>query len=274
MSRQSKFEQMLECLINEDREKAEELFHDIVVASAKEIYENILDDEYYEEVGGDESDDFLNDVEDEDHKDEFDSDTVGSEEGDDDDEFNFDDDDEVSQDDITDIKDAIEDLKAEFEKLLHGDHDNFDDDDSEEFGSEEGDNFNFDNDAEDGDEDGEQKESFVREYVEKVGMDWDKSSSMDSEQNVTSKRSPVAGKNDMGGSAKNIAQGGKGTETGTKGGLLDPAAKDLNSRNVNVPGSKNATKLTNVPKGHGAEKKGAGETGANTTSLFRGRQSR
>jgi hypothetical protein len=35
---------MLEYLINEDRAKAEELFHEIVVEKSREIYENILDD--------------------------------------------------------------------------------------------------------------------------------------------------------------------------------------------------------------------------------------
>ena len=64
--------------------------------------------------------------------------------------------------------------------------------------------------------------------------------------------------------------GGEGSEAGTKGGLLDPSTKDLTSGNVNVPGSKTATKLSPVTKGHGAEKKGAGEEGGTVkTSLFR-----
>ena len=36
---------MLELLINEDKEKAQELFHELVVAKSREIYENLLDDD-------------------------------------------------------------------------------------------------------------------------------------------------------------------------------------------------------------------------------------
>ena len=45
MSDLSKFEKMLELLINEDKEAAEELFHEIVVSRSREIYENILENE-------------------------------------------------------------------------------------------------------------------------------------------------------------------------------------------------------------------------------------
>ena len=38
----NKFEEMLEHLVNEDREKAEELFHDIVVEKSRKIYEDLL----------------------------------------------------------------------------------------------------------------------------------------------------------------------------------------------------------------------------------------
>jgi hypothetical protein len=78
-------------------------------------------------------------------------------------------------------------------------------------------------------------------------------------------KSTVAGKNDMGGTTANIAKGD--TEAGVeankgnlKGSALsDQNAKDMNTKNVNVPGAKGATKMAST-KGHGAEKKGAGET--------------
>ena len=41
----NKFQEMLEHLVNEDREKAEEIFHDIVVEKSRKIYENLLADE-------------------------------------------------------------------------------------------------------------------------------------------------------------------------------------------------------------------------------------
>ena len=42
MTDQNKFEEMLERLINEDRSGAEELFHEIVVAKSREIYQDII----------------------------------------------------------------------------------------------------------------------------------------------------------------------------------------------------------------------------------------
>jgi hypothetical protein len=77
----------------------------------------------------------------------------------------------------------------------------------------------------------------------------------------------------MGGTVANIARGGKeaGVEANKgqlKGnGLLKGTTTDLKSGNVNTPGSKNATKLSSVANGHGAEKKGAGEQAANTKSI-------
>jgi hypothetical protein len=93
MGDRSKFEQMLEYLINDEEARARELFHDIVVAKSREIYENLLADDFEEEeteesmhddeddveenmgmmpqpeepgmeaFGGDETDDMLGDVE-------------------------------------------------------------------------------------------------------------------------------------------------------------------------------------------------------------------
>ena len=45
MTDRNKFEEMLERLVNEDRAGAEELFHDIVVAKSREIYEQLLEDD-------------------------------------------------------------------------------------------------------------------------------------------------------------------------------------------------------------------------------------
>jgi hypothetical protein len=49
MGDRSKFEQMLEYLINDEEAKAKELFHDIVVAKSREIYENLLAEDFEEE---------------------------------------------------------------------------------------------------------------------------------------------------------------------------------------------------------------------------------
>tara|TARA_B110000240_G_scaffold195767_1_gene246144 strand:- start:785 stop:1090 length:306 start_codon:yes stop_codon:yes gene_type:complete len=41
----NKFEEMLEHLVNNDRAKAEDIFHEIVVAKSRDIYENLLTDD-------------------------------------------------------------------------------------------------------------------------------------------------------------------------------------------------------------------------------------
>jgi hypothetical protein len=86
--------------------------------------------------------------------------------------------------------------------------------------------------------------------------------------NGVSNKSTVAGKNPLGntGTTANIAKGGESNKGGTQGGLANPSTKDLNTGNVNVPGSKTATKM-HPTKGHGAEKKGSGDNGVNTRSI-------
>jgi len=253
MTDRAKFEQMLEYLINEDKQKAEELFHELVVAKSREIYENLLDDDLTfdqpteEDLGleaADEpADDLLGDIEADD--DEGGMDDMGDMEGGDEEPATVGDLDLMKQD-------IIDALTAEFEQMMGGDK-------GEEIpagGAEEGPEEPA---GEEGEE--ETKEDFVVEYVEKVG-------SPKMGDDGDNKKSVVAGKNDMGGTTANIAKGGESKGEGTKGGLLNPATKDLNSGNVNTPGSKNATKLSSVAKGHGAEKKGSAESGAATKSII------
>lgn len=293
MTDRAKFEQMLEYLINEDKEKAEELFHELVVAKSREIYENLLDDDIQVEevedeeedeeveesfglgeIGGDATDDFLGDVEA--------SDEEGDEEGAD--EFggadDFDGGDEggsepATKDDVLDIKDALDDLKAEFEAMLAGE----DSDDGEEE-TDGDDDFGSDDDfgGEEAEDDEETQEGYVREYVEKVPAGHGTEKKGAGETAGVNAKSTVAGKNDMGGTTANIARGGaeNGVEAGKgqlKGSsLIKQNAQDLKSGNVNVPGSKTATKLSGVAKGHGAEKKGAGETGVDAKSIIGSRK--
>jgi hypothetical protein len=99
----------------------------------------------------------------------------------------------------------------------------------------------------------------VREYVEKVATP-------KGGDNGANAKSIVAGKNDMGGTTANIAKGGESKGEGTKGGLLNPAAKQDNAGNINVPGGKagNAFSKKETAK--------PGDNGVNTASLFRGRR--
>lgn len=274
MTDRTKFEQMLEHLINNDKAKAEEIFHDLVVAKSREIYENLLDDDVQVD---EETDEEIEEDSDEDVEENFDMDlgqeavggdaadamidAVTSDEGD---EMDMGDemggDEPATKDDVMDIKDALEDLKAEFEAMLAGEESGEEEGEEDEmdFGSdEEGDEEEKKEDFSFEDTDEEVEEGVVREYVEKVTAKMG--------DNGDNTKSIVAGKNNMGGTA-NINKGGESNKGGTQGGLLNPATKDLNSGNVNVPGSKTATKM-HPQKGHGAEKKGAGEQAANTKSV-------
>jgi hypothetical protein len=81
-------------------------------------------------------------------------------------------------------------------------------------------------------------------------------------------KSSVAGANNMGGTAANIAKGGESNTGGTAGGLANPAASEESAGNVNVPGGKASKSMKAQPKGHGAEKKGSGDNGANSKSTI------
>ena len=319
MSDKSKFEQMLEKLVADDRTAAEEIFHDIVVEKSRSIYEGLLEDDIKDieveetskedskeeetteaskedkkedekveektseeskedeaveeaskdeskeeetkeeeskdeeatdeslldveqtavapvEAGGDATDDMVGDIEapagDMDNGDD-------SEKGE-----------EEIEDRVVDLEDAIDDLKAEFEKMMH---DREDGDDAEDHGDDAEDNGDKEEEAvvdqsaegetvEVAPELGEQPavetaepktaSEEIREYVNKVGVTHTDGSD--------STKSPVAGKNDMGGTSSNIAKGGeeKGSST--------PASKEDNAGNINVPGAK--VKQSAAPK--------------------------
>ena len=271
MTDRSKFEQMLELLINEETDKAKELFHDIVVEKSREIYESLLAEDFNEDGMPGEMDPNapqgeLSAPETEGMDDEFSSDDAtddmsGDIEGDD---AEAGDDvtlsgDEVTdlQDRVVDLEDALDSLRDEFESLMGGEEDgemgpeepsmsDEEDEMSEIYGAPE---FDGDGDMSMYSDDENQDEAFIREYVEKVTAKMG--------DNGAFTKSTVAKKNDMGGVA-GINKGGDGGKGGTQGGLLNPSTKDLASGNVNVPGGKAGVKhLKNVPAGHGAEKKGS-----------------
>ena len=115
-------------------------------------------------------------------------------------------------------------------------------------------------DDEETDESAKSEAETMREYVEKV------SATMG--DNGDNTKSPVAGKNDMGGDASNLVAGGEADTKGTTGGLEGNSAKEENMGNVNVPGGKAAKSMKSMPKGHGAEKKGAGEGADNKKAVI------
>ena len=191
-----KFNQLIELLIAEDQEKAQELFHEIVVERSRSIYESLIDDEtveeaaeeeevaedetveeeaveesdFDEELGGDAADDMIADIEaDEEGL------AVEAEEGD-----------EELEDRVVDLEDALDELKAEFDRLMS---DEADDEEAE-------DEMDMDMDMEEpeAEEEMESAEDFVREYKEQAPAP------VTAEQG-DGKAGPVAKKNDMGGKA-------------------------------------------------------------------------
>lgn len=232
-----------------------------------------------EAMGGDETDDFIGDVGMDD--DDMDGDDMDDMDGDDMDGM-----DDMGDDDMEnrmeDLEDEIEQLKAELEKMI-GDKDTDDMDDDDDMPMDMGDEDEDEDEGEDEKEEDEDEDNApmpkteskksaaerMREYVEKVshGSGPYGDTSGDDGDNTAS---PVAGKNDMGGTVGNLNQGGEADTTGTKGGLASPEKKDMNTGNVNVPGGKASKSMRAMPKGHGAEKKGAGETAGNTMSTLSG----
>ena len=295
MTDRKQFEAMLEALINEDQETAKELFHNIVVAKSREIYEELLESDFPpakdeeeddseegddSDIGGDATDDFEKDVEDD-----------GEDDGEDDTEFGDEEPEGDVEDRVQDLEDALEDLKAEFDQMLAGekheeetggagDHGGELDDlepgmdgemDHEEPGME-GDEVEDESmggaktihhvhhNAEDVGmpyESIDSDEQLIREYVEKVGMNWDTEATSKEGGHVgaqagsvtgsTNTKSIVASKNDMGGTASNIAQGhvevhgDQGARSKADGpGVLKPnVVPNPDAKgNINVPGGK------------------------------------
>ena len=46
----NKFEQLLDYIINEEQDKAKELFHEIIVDKSREIYEGLIDEQDLEAI--------------------------------------------------------------------------------------------------------------------------------------------------------------------------------------------------------------------------------
>ena len=239
MANRNKFEEMLERLVNEDKEGAQDLFHEIVVEKSRDIYESLLeadlDDEEVDETTDeevDESDDEEVDESDDEEVDESDDDEVnedfdldefeveadpmamGGDETDDmlgsmgmdgdeggmDDMEMGDDDDEEIEDRMDDMEDALDELKAEFEKMMSGDD-----------ADDEGD-MDMDMDMDAGDEGDEEKdESFNLEStddeVEESEEETDESAKSDTETMREYVEKINATMGDNGANAKSIVAG-------------------------------------------------------------------
>ena len=339
MAGKQNFESLLEYIVNGEQAKAEELFHQLVVAKSREIYETLLSEEMEDEDMDEASEEEDEDMDEASEEDEEMDESMDSDEDDMDEMFNFEGDDEGEDDDAVGGDDDASDMEDELGP------DGETDDDGMEFGDEEGEGeepsmMDLKSDIEElkdmfqqmldaerheeeenpdihggmlpdeepgmddmGDEDEgmmmpfeEEIESIdlspsalMREYVDKVGeaykggkvagtTEGQPVGATNSSPSNTNKNSLKFSKNDMGGTVKNIAQGGTGTEVfagqgelkGT--GLLKGKPQDMNTGNVNKVGGTNVKQFyKNNTKGHGAEKKGSGEDAQNKKSIIGGK---
>ena len=278
-------EQMLTHLVNEDQAKAEELFHEYVVAASREIYENLIDSEIAEEEEKDEEEveEAAEDEDAEDEKmdenfediayegdDEMGGDATDDLEGDLDAEMGPEEGEaeEKSEEELfQDLDSIVDELQAKFDELKgmeSGEHE-MDGDTGEEEMPEEG----FDLET-------------VREYVEKVPAGHGAEKKGQAEKADGSATGLKFSKNDMGGTSANILGGKNGQDGGEVGkaggqlkgsGLLKGQPQLQDGGNVNTPGAKNGNAFSTKEPGHGAEKAGAKETADKSAAgLFRGRR--
>ena len=276
-------EQMLEHLVNDEQDKAEELFHEYVVAKSREIYESLIE----EEMEDDEEDN--EEVDETSHKEEDEDDEKVDEE--------FEDIAIEADDEMDDMGgDPTDDLEADLDADMDDEDDDMGDKEPEELfqdldaivdelqakfdamqGGDEGDMDDMD------DMDDKMKDDFdlatVREYVEKVPAGHGAEKKGAAEQADNRKSTVDNMKNDMGGTTANILSSKEDTATFAnqgelKGsGLVKGKPQDMNTGNINVPGGKAGGAFSKKEPGHGAEKKGSAETAdKGAGSLFRGRR--
>lgn len=276
----NKYEQLIDLIINENTEEASKLFHTIVVEKSREIYESLIDEEDFDEGFGHDKHDEVTDLVDEVDMDEDMSAMHEEEEMDmDSEELPVDDDMEMGmgdemgdadmemgageeelEDRVVDLEDALDELKAEFDRLMAGESE------EEEHSGEEMDmDMDSEEDAEEGDEE-ELDESIarnkrvVKEYVTPVKHDFNSqrgesgqmagTGAHSEKQGGRNKTSVVASKNDMGGKSV-ISKGGNNDQDGAK---PTKASNEYTKGEGKLPG---AGKFTNVPgkdAGHTAYK--------------------
>jgi hypothetical protein len=270
----NQYEKLIELIINEQEDQARELFHQIVVEKSREIYENLIDENDFEESvhgNGNQVEELVQDIEDdqqglpeaEAEDDEMTMDMGMDDEAGEEGEMDMDMDDETGEegeegeegegdmeDRIMDLETALDELKAEFDQLMGDvDSDSDGDHDMQDHGMETGD------------------EEMVREYVEKVAMPSNKSEGGEvaaGKSAAINKQSIVAKSNNMGGTSSNIAKGG--SEQAADGKPTPQPTNAYSKGKGNLPGAGN---FENVPgaktKGY-TTKAGASKAEGSTTS--------
>jgi hypothetical protein len=261
----TQFEALIEHIINDEEAAARELLHDIVVQTSRQIYnemaaEDEAEEEKVDEAGfgeaGDMSDDMIDDVEADENG--MSMDDAGNELGD---EMGMDHENGEHEageegegeieDRVVDLEAALDELKAEFDQLM-----------SQEAGEEEhagmdheGGEHGMGMDMSHDDSMDMPEEGVVREYVEKVKTSSNTEgqtvgTGASNKPSVNSKSIIDNMKNDMGGTVKNLVQGGAESAPDGQAATKKPSnmyAKGMKdseyaSRNVNqVGGNKGAS---------------------------------
>jgi len=249
----NKFEQLLDLIVNEENEKAEELFHAIVVEKSRDIYETLIAEETAEEEEDDEQQDESADEADEAVEEAYGMEDEGeqsgfpggdatddevadvtdadAEDGEEHEEGDVDGDGvPATKSDVQDLEDALEELKAEFEALMAGEkHEEEENPDVhggalDQFGDDSEEDSEEDSDEEEEEDEGRnpfESRQMTREYRETVGKPYGSGNGISNKtEGGDGRQGPVSsgkGKPTSGATAKNIAQGDNGTE-GIKGG--------------------------------------------------------
>ena len=246
-----KFEQLMDLVINEDNERAQELFHEIVVEKSREIFESIMaeemEDDMDEGMGGQVGDllDEINAEESgiaEDEEEGEEDLDFGDEEVDfGDEEAGEDEEHEEIEDAVIRIEDKLDQLMAEFEEIMGGGEE-------EDFGDEEEMDFGDEEDFSDEEEEG------AEEMMEAVQL---QKVSVTHGDNGAQTKSPVAANSGKAGMDSHPVDFADGDEKGRSA----PGTKDL-------PG---AGKFKNAPGHKGQDLSAApkpkhGDDGANNKS--------
>ena len=282
----NKYEQLVEFIINDETDKARELFHTIVVEKSRDIYESLVSEEDLEEtIGGNEVEDLVDEVS---------LDEEGISEEEDEDNGNMDNMDMDSEEDhhadvggeeeledrVVDLESALDELKAEFDALMAGEESEEEampgmpgDDDGEMAEMHGGMNHDamqeeefYEAEEKEEDEEAEEvDETIVREYVEKVATPANtEGAAVGTGKSVAvNKKSTVAGKNDMGGTAV-LSKGGNADQDGNRPQAGEKPKGTLVSNPQNKPGAnagKTAFKSKEAQQG-GQEGKLAGNNGS------------
>ena len=286
----NKYEQLIEFIINEQEDKARELFHTIVVEKSREVYESLIDEQDLEEIGGNQVEQMVDEITMDEQgvseEDEMDMEVGDDDEEGDDDMGDGDMDMEPEmdlEDKVMSLEDELESLKAKFAELMGEPADGEmspmdsgmgDDDMDMEVGMDDQDEMEGTYmEAKAADKAAAMKDikkdvkkdakkmteaEWIREYVEKV-------SAPSNQEGADNTKPVVAGKNDMGGKVVGGSPDNadpKGTPSNKPSGLLK-AGGDLIGKTQNSPGA-NAGKTSFSSKAPAA--KSSEESGTNDKS--------